>query len=62
MYTHADLFSLLHGMYHYVRTGKINDLLKNALVIPLLKKYNLDKEILTNYRLISHLPFISKII
>ena len=41
-----------------LRTGKIPDILKHAVVIPwyrsaLLKKYNLDKEILTNYRPIS---------
>jgi len=36
--------------------------LKTAVVKPLLKKSNLDKTILSNYRLISNLPFIGKII
>ena len=32
-----------------------------SLVIPLLKKFNLDKENLSNYRPISHLSFLSKL-
>jgi len=36
--------------------------LKTAVVKPLLKKSNLDKTILSNYRPISNLPFIGKII
>ena len=35
---------------------------KQAIVRPLLKKPNLDKEILKNYRPVSNLPFISKIL
>ena len=35
-------------------TGKIADILKHAVVIPLLKKHNLDKEILSKYRSISN--------
>ena len=34
---------------------------KLSSVIPLLKKYNLDKEDLSNYRPISHLSFLSKL-
>ena len=34
---------------------------KEALVIPLLKKNNLDPNVLKNYRPVSNLPFISKI-
>ena len=45
-----------------LRTGKIPDILKHEVFIPLLKKYNIDKEILTNYRPISQLYFINKII
>ena len=41
-------------------TGKILYILKDEVVIPLLKNHNLDKEILSNYRPISQLPFISK--
>ncbi|XP_062609777.1 uncharacterized protein LOC134271591 [Saccostrea cucullata] len=36
--------------------------LKNAVVRPLLKKQGLDKEVLKNYRPVSNLPFISKIL
>jgi hypothetical protein len=35
---------------------------KQAIVRPLLKKPNLDKEMLKNYRPVSNLPFISKIL
>jgi len=34
---------------------------KLCTVIPLLKKYNLDNEELSNYRPISHLSFLSKL-
>ena len=53
---------ILTVIKNYLRTGKIPDVLKHAVVIPLIKNHNLDKEILTNYRPISQLPFISKII
>ncbi len=36
--------------------------LKTAVVKPLLKKHNLDNTMLSNYRPISNLPFIGKII
>ena len=36
--------------------------LKHANIRPLLKKENLDKEILKNYRPVSNLPFLSKVI
>ena len=36
--------------------------LKHANITPLLKKENLDKEILKNYRPVSNLPFLSKVI
>ncbi len=38
------------------------DCLKHAVVYPLLKKQNLDSSVLTNFRPISNLPFISKIL
>ena len=40
--------------------GQFPDVLKMALIIPLLKKSTADREILSNYRPISNLPFISK--
>ncbi len=46
--------SLLSGTFPYS--------LKTAVVKPLLKKCNLDNTILSNYRPISNLPFIGKII
>ena len=38
------------------------DGLKNAIVLPLLKKPSLDPNVLSNYRPISTLPFLSKVI
>ena len=43
-------------------TGIFPDQFKSCSVHPHLKKPNLDKEDLTNYRPISHLPFSSKLI
>ena len=40
--------------------GQFPDVSKMALIIPLLKKSTADREILSNYRPISNLPFISK--
>ena len=42
-------------------TGVFPDQFKTSSVIPLLKKSNLDKEELSNYRPISHLSFLSKL-
>ena len=42
-------------------TGVFPKQFKLSSVIPLLKKYNLDKEDLSNYRPISHLSFLSKL-
>jgi len=42
-------------------TGVFPDQFKASSVIPQLKKYNLDKEDLSNYRPISHFPFLSKL-
>ena len=40
----------------------IPNLLKTALIIPLLKKTNLDTEDFKNFRPVSNLPFVSKLI
>ena len=45
-----------------LRLGVVPDIFKSALVKPLLKKPNLDKENLKNYRPVSNLPFLSKIL
>ncbi len=45
-----------------LESGIMPDCLKHAVVYPLLKKQNLDSSVLTNFRPISNLPFISKIL
>ena len=42
--------------------SKVSQCFKRALVRPLLKKPSLDKEILKNYRPVSNLPYLSKIL
>ena len=62
--------SILHLISHDVlqiintslQTGTFPACLKEAVVKPLLKKNNLDALVLNNYRPISNLPFIGKII
>uniref|UniRef100_A0A3B1IUE7 Reverse transcriptase domain-containing protein n=1 Tax=Astyanax mexicanus TaxID=7994 RepID=A0A3B1IUE7_ASTMX len=43
-------------------TGTVPDALKVAVVKPLLKKHNLDSSVFNNFRPISNLPFLSKIL
>ena len=45
-----------------LESGTVRDVLKQAIVTPLLKKANLDSNMLKNYRPVSNLQFISKII
>ena len=45
-----------------INTGMFPDMLKNALVRPLLKKATLDNNILKNYRPVSNIPFLSKVL
>ena len=42
--------------------GQMPPSMKNALVTPLLKKTNLDREVLSNYRPVSNLTYLSKLI
>ncbi len=42
--------------------GKVPTSLKEAMINPILKKASLDKDTLNNYRPVSNLPFISKLI
>ena len=42
--------------------GVFPDTLKSALVTPILKKPNLDPEVMKNYRPISNLAFLGKVI
>ncbi len=44
-----------------LRSGSILAALKHAVVRPLLKKPQLDPSILSNFRPVSHLPFLSKV-
>jgi hypothetical protein len=53
------LLSIVNGS---LLEGKMPDAYKIAQVVPLLKKPSLDKDILKNYRPVSNLPFVSKII
>ena len=43
-------------------TGIFPSKLKSAIVLPMLKKQNQDSESFKNYRLVSNLPFLSKVI
>ena len=45
-----------------LQTGKFPRSLKTAVVKPLIKTSNLDRSVISNYRPISNLPFIGKII
>ncbi|XP_073710666.1 uncharacterized protein [Misgurnus anguillicaudatus] len=47
---------------HSLLVGHIPPMLKTAVIRPLLKKPTLDPEILSNYRPISNLPFLSKVL
>ena len=42
--------------------GHVPASLKSAIIVPLLKKSTLDHNILKNYRPVSNLPFISKVL
>ncbi len=59
-----DNFNICHIQYLYTSllSGTFPNSLKTAVVKPLLKKRNLDNTMLSNYRPISNLPFIGKII
>ena len=43
-------------------SGYVPQSFKVAVIKPLLKKHNLDPEVLGNYRPMSNLPFLSKIL
>lgn len=53
---------LLHIVNASLASGHIPHILKLAVIKPLLKKPNLDVNDLSNYRPISNLPFLSKIL
>ena len=45
-----------------LESGTFPDILKRALVTPIIKKPSLDRNVLTNYRPVSNIPFIAKVI
>ena len=57
----ALLLTITNIINFSLSTGIFPDEFKNCSVHPKLKKHNLDKENLSNYRPISHLSFISKL-
>ena len=54
--------SILNIINTSLETGYVPQSFKYAVIKPLLKKPNLDPELLVNYRPISNLPFVSKIL
>ena len=45
-----------------LETGCVSDNLKHANILPLIKKDNLDKNLLKNYKQVSNLTFVSKLL
>ena len=58
----AALPLLVKCVNESIESGNVPDCLKTSLVTPLLKKSSLDRDVLRNYRPVSNLPFISKVI
>ncbi len=54
--------SLLSIINNSLISGKVPSYFKHAIVQPLLKKTNLDPTVFKNYRPISKLPFLSKVL
>ncbi len=61
---HADLLSPFVTVLvnSSLQSGTVPSDFKNAVVFPTLKKLNLDPHDLSNYRPISNLPFLSKLL
>jgi hypothetical protein len=54
--------SILTIINNSLESGYVPLFFKTAVIKPLLKKHNLDPDLLANYRPISNLPFLSKIL
>jgi len=54
---HCMATDLLHIVNKSLHSGIFPQALKTAVIIPLLKKNNLDASVMNNYRPISNLPF-----
>ena len=59
---HAIVLILQHIVNLCLTTGDFPISCKSSIVIPLIKKPGLDREMLKNYRPVSNLYFLSKII
>ena len=59
---HAIVPILLHIVNLCLTTGDFPISCKSSIVIPLIKKPGLDREMLKNYRPVSNLSFLSKVI
>jgi len=61
---HADILApfITEIVNLSVKHGEVSDNLKLATITPILKKLILDCEVLANYRPISNLPFIAKVV
>ena len=58
-----DLLPVITKMINLsLETGTVEDVIKEALLIPLVKKVNSDFEVFSNFRPISNLMFTSKLI
>ena len=64
LYENLDILlpTITNNINTSLTTGIVPPDLKTAIVKPLLKKPSLDKNLLKNYRPISNLPFLSKIL
>ena len=60
----SPLFSpiFLNIIANSLNSGQVSPCLKTAIISPILKKQNLDPNSFSNYRPISHLPLLSKIL
>lgn len=62
IHTHASAPSITKIINKILSSSEFPSSMKNALVKPLLKKPNLDQNVLKNYRPISNLSFLSKLV
>ena len=54
--------SILNIINSFLATGMVPAVFKHAVVTPVLKKQNLDATMVSNYRPISKLPFLAKLL
>ncbi|XP_072019111.1 uncharacterized protein [Amphiura filiformis] len=61
-YVHDMVQFVSHIVNTSISTGVFPDSLRRAIFTPILKKSNLDQNNLSNYRPVSNIPFLSKVI